>query len=76
MVKAWREGAEVVTAVRDDRDAEGLVKVATASWFYRVFNRLVDSIQLQEGAGDFACSVPQSSRPSRRCVRPRASPKG
>ena len=53
MVQAWRDGAEVVTAVRDDRDAEGLVKVATASWFYRVFNRLVDSIQLQEGAGDF-----------------------
>ncbi len=53
MVQAWRKGAEVVTAVRDDRDAEGLVKVATASWFYRVFNRLVDSIQLQEGAGDF-----------------------
>ena len=53
MVKAWQEGAEVVTAVRDDSDAEGLMKVATASWFYRVFNRLVDSIQLQEGAGDF-----------------------
>ena len=53
MVAAWREGAEVVTAVRDDRDEEGLMKVATASWFYRVFNRLVDSIQLQEGAGDF-----------------------
>ena len=53
MVQAWREGAEVVTAVRDDRDEEGLMKVATASWFYRVFNRLVDSIQLQEGAGDF-----------------------
>ena len=33
MVQAWRRGAEVVTAVRDDRDAEGLVKVATASWF-------------------------------------------
>ena len=53
MVQAWRHGAEVVTAVRDDRDAVGLVKVATASWFYRVFNRLVDSIQLREGAGDF-----------------------
>ena len=38
MVQSWRNGAEVVTAVRDDRDAEGLVKVATASWFYRVFN--------------------------------------
>ncbi len=53
MATAWREGAEVVTAVRDDRDEEDLMKVATASWFYRVFNRLVDSIQLQEGAGDF-----------------------
>ena len=57
MVQAWRSGAEVVTAVRDDRDAEGLVKVATASWFYRVFNRLVDSIQLQEGAVTSACGV-------------------
>ena len=53
MASAWRQGAEVVTAVRDDRDAEGLMKVTTAAWFYRVFNRLVDSIQLQEGAGDF-----------------------
>ena len=53
MASAWHQGAEVVTAVRDDRDAEGLMKVTTASWFYRVFNRLVDSIQLQEGAGDF-----------------------
>ena len=33
MATAWREGAEVVTAVRDDRDEEGLMKVATASWF-------------------------------------------
>ena len=53
MADAWREGAEVVTAVRDDTDEEDLMKVATASWFYRVFNRLVDSIQLQEGAGDY-----------------------
>ena len=45
----------MVTAVRDDRDAEGLVKVATASWFYRVFNRLVDSIQLQEGPVTSGC---------------------
>ena len=53
MVASWRAGAEVVTAVRDDRDQESRFKVTTASWFYRVFNRLVDSIQLQEGAGDF-----------------------
>ncbi len=53
MVWRWREGAEVVTAVRDDRDQESRLKVASASWFYRVFNKLVDSIQLKEGAGDF-----------------------
>ncbi len=53
MVDAWRQGAEIVTAVRDDRDQESLFKVTTASWFYKVFNRLVNSIQLKEGAGDF-----------------------
>ncbi len=53
MVHAWRNGAEIVTAVRDDRDQESLFKVATASWFYKVFNRIVDSIQLIEGAGDY-----------------------
>jgi polyisoprenyl-phosphate glycosyltransferase len=53
MVQAWRDGAEVVTAVRDDRDQESRLKVASASWFYRIFNKVVDSIQLQEGAGDF-----------------------
>jgi glycosyltransferase involved in cell wall biosynthesis len=53
MLAEWRSGAEVVTAVRDDRDQESRLKVASASWFYRVFNRLVDSIQLQEGAGDY-----------------------
>lgn len=53
MVAEWRAGAEVVTAVRDDRDQESRLKVLSASWFYRVFNKVVDSIQLQEGAGDF-----------------------
>jgi len=42
-----------VTAVRDDRDQESRLKVLSASWFYRVFNKVVDSIQLQEGAGDY-----------------------
>ncbi|CAK22644.1 glycosyltransferase family 2 protein [Synechococcus sp. CS-197] len=53
MVSEWRAGAEVVTAVRDDRDQESRLKVLSASWFYRVFNKVVDSIQLQEGAGDY-----------------------
>ena len=53
MLAEWRAGAEVVTAVRDDRDQESRLKVLSASWFYRVFNKVVDSIQLQEGAGDY-----------------------
>ena len=53
MIEQWKVGAEVVTAVRDDRDQESRLKVASASWFYRVFNKLVDSIQLKEGAGDY-----------------------
>ncbi|QNI66325.1 beta-glycosyltransferase/ family 2 [Synechococcus sp. BMK-MC-1] len=53
MVSEWRAGAEVVTAVRDDRDQESRLKVLSASWFYWVFNKVVDSIQLQEGAGDY-----------------------
>ncbi len=53
MVQAWRDGAEVVTAVRDDSDEESRLKVASAHWFYRVFNKVVDSIQIKEGAGDY-----------------------
>lgn len=52
MAAEWHAGAEVVAAVRDDRDQESRLKVVTASWFYLVFNKLVDSIQLKEGAGD------------------------
>ncbi|WP_320673833.1 glycosyltransferase family 2 protein [Prochlorococcus sp. MIT 1341] len=53
MVIAWRSGAEIVTAVRDDRDQESLFKITSAAWFYKIFNRLVDSVQLIEGAGDY-----------------------
>ena len=53
MVCEWQAGAEVVTAVRDDQDQESRLKVASAHWFYRVFNKVVDSIELREGAGDF-----------------------
>ena len=53
MVQKWRDGAEVVTAVRDDSDEESRFKVASAHWFYRVFNKVVDSIQIKEGAGDY-----------------------
>ena len=53
MVQHWRNGAEMVTAVRDERDQESRLKILSASGFYRLFNRLVDSIQLTDGAGDY-----------------------
>ena len=53
MVEHWRAGAEMVTAVRDERDQESQLKILSASGFYRLFNRMVDSIELTDGAGDY-----------------------
>jgi glycosyltransferase involved in cell wall biosynthesis len=53
MVEAYQQGAEIVTAIRRDRQGESGLKVATAHWFYSLFNSLVDSIQLVNGAGDY-----------------------
>ena len=44
MIEAWEEGAEIVTAIRNQKDEESIFKVTTAAWFYKVFNKLVDSI--------------------------------
>ncbi len=59
IVKVWKEGTEIVTAVRTHQDPESLLKVKMASWFYRIFNKIVDSIQLKQGSGYyFLLSVP------------------
>jgi polyisoprenyl-phosphate glycosyltransferase len=52
MVEAWREGADVVYAVRRAREGETAFKRMTASWFYRLFGRLAD-IDLTPESGDF-----------------------
>jgi polyisoprenyl-phosphate glycosyltransferase len=75
MVQKWRDGAEVVTAVRDDGDEESRFKVASAHWFYRVFNKLVDSIQIKEGAGDYRLWMHRRSKRSRACANRAASRK-
>ena len=53
MIKSWDNGAEIVTAIRDGREKETFFKSYTARWFYKIFNNMVDSIQLKEGAGDY-----------------------
>jgi polyisoprenyl-phosphate glycosyltransferase len=52
MLERWRDGADVVCAVREERDGETRAKLATARWFYRLFGRLTD-VPLAADSGDF-----------------------
>src|SRR5580704_2644479 len=40
MVARWEEGSDVVYAVRKQREGETAFKLATASWFYKLFDKL------------------------------------
>ncbi|GHO45028.1 glycosyltransferase family 2 protein [Ktedonospora formicarum] len=52
LVKAWKEGAEVVYAQRTRRQGETLFKLATAAVFYRLIERIT-SIKIPRNTGDF-----------------------
>jgi glycosyltransferase involved in cell wall biosynthesis len=52
LLAKWREGVDVVYAVRQRREGETRFKLATASIFYRLMSR-VSSIELAPDAGDF-----------------------
>ena len=52
MLDRWREGADVVYAVRSRREGETAFKRTTASWFYRLFRWMAD-IDLTPESGDF-----------------------
>lgn len=52
MIEAWREGSDVVFAVRRTRSGDSRMKLWTARWFYRAFRRLT-AIDLVPNAGDF-----------------------
>ena len=52
MVAQWSQGADVVYAVRRQRDGESAFKLATASWFYRLFDKLAQ-VDLEPNSGDF-----------------------
>jgi len=48
----WREGYEVVYAVRAEREGETWFKLATASLFYRIIYRITD-VKIPLDTGDF-----------------------
>jgi polyisoprenyl-phosphate glycosyltransferase len=52
MVERWREGADVVYAVRRERSGETRFKLAAARLFYRVFARLA-TVELTPDSGDY-----------------------
>ncbi len=52
LIAKWREGYEVVYAVRAEREGESWFKLFTASLFYRVIYRITD-VKIPLDTGDF-----------------------
>ena len=52
LAKKWREGYEVVYAVRAEREGETWFKTFTASMFYRLIRRITD-VDIPVDTGDF-----------------------
>ena len=52
LIEKWREGYQVVYAVRTEREGETRFKTATASAFYRIIDRITD-IRIPLDTGDF-----------------------
>ena len=52
LIEKWREGYEVVYAVREEREGESWFKTATASLFYRLISRITD-VNIPLDTGDF-----------------------
>lgn len=48
----WKEGYDIVYAVRIIRNSDTVVKRTTAGWFYRLFNK-VSQVKIPEHAGDY-----------------------
>jgi len=52
LITRWREGYEVVYAVRTEREGESRLKLITASLFYRIIYKMTD-VNIPLDAGDF-----------------------
>jgi len=52
LMEKWRDGYEVVNAVREEREGESAVKRGTAHAFYRIINRMSE-VDIPADTGDF-----------------------
>lgn len=53
MIEKWREGWDVVYAVRRSRKGETIFKRASAAMFYRVFRAMLGGLSIPLDTGDF-----------------------
>src|SRR5947209_15531181 len=51
MLDHWRAGCDVIYAVREQREGASRFKLATARWFYSLFDKLAQ-VELQHNSGD------------------------
>ena len=52
MIEKWREGFDVVLGERTNRDSDSWAKRQSATWFYRIHNKISDP-KIPENVGDF-----------------------
>lgn len=52
LIAAWRQGSDVVYAVRQQRQGESWFKLMTAKWFYRIIASIT-SVDIPVDTGDF-----------------------
>lgn len=52
MIKKWREGYQIVYAIRTEREGESWFKKTTASMFYRMIDKITD-VKIPLDTGDF-----------------------
>lgn len=52
MIQKWREGYDVVVGKRINRDSDSWAKRKSATWFYRIHNKISDP-KIPENVGDF-----------------------
>jgi glycosyltransferase involved in cell wall biosynthesis len=52
LIAEWSRGADVVYAVRSERQGEGRLKLTSARWFTRVFTKLAE-LEIPRDAGDY-----------------------
>ena len=71
LVARWRDGSDIVIALRRDRATDGLLRRAASSLFHRVFARLT-TVPVTRDAGDFRLMSRRGSRGA--APAPRAHP--